>query len=276
MTNQQHHRSFLKWAGGKFKLLNLIAQHLPTSATRTVEPFAGSAVFSLNLGRGNAIINDLNADVINLYKHLVSDYETTLAELKILFVPSNNAKDAYLSLRTEFNTISSSPRKSALFVYLNKHGFNGLVRYNGSNKFNVPFGSYKSVSLPEDEIKHFAQTCKDFSFASDDYNTTLASLTAGDVAYLDPPYAASTVFATNFTSYTKTGFSVADQLNLVSHAIKAKEAGATTIISNHYTPDTAILYKDASTLETFEVSRSISASADKRIPVQECLAIYSP
>jgi DNA adenine methylase len=267
-------RSFLKWAGGKYKLLDNIASFIPANTTRTIEPFAGSAVFSLNLGRGKAIVNDVNSDLIDLYMHASSNYALLLDELKALFVPPNNTKEAYIALRKEFNETATGIRKAALFVYLNKHCFNGLVRYNKSDKFNTPFGSYKSVSLPEKELERFAARCKGFTFLRLDFSNLFTWLSEGDFCFADPPFAASDEFETSFVSYTKNGFSAYDQQQLVHYARQARDVGATMAISNHYTAETADLYSDADHIEILDVGRSISAKSDKRITVKECLAVY--
>jgi DNA adenine methylase len=92
--------------------------------------------------------------------------------------------------------------------------------------------------------------------------------------YCDPPFVASDEFDTSFVSYTKGGFGMNEQKSLVDLARQARSRGAVMVISNHYTKETADLYADADKIEVFDVGRSISAGAEQRMKVKECLAVY--
>ena len=135
-------RPFLKWAGGKYRLIERIKEKLPPGK-RLLEPFAGSCALSLNTDYDSYWLNDINADLINLYKTLQKDGPSFIAFCRAFFKDTNNTPEKFYELRQQFNTEKDIYSKAALFLYLNRHGYNGLCRYNSSGEFNVPFGQYK-------------------------------------------------------------------------------------------------------------------------------------
>ena len=153
-----HTRPFLKWAGGKFRMLDRLAPHL--QGQKLIEPFAGSGAVFLNLPFERYLIGDINPDLINLYEILKKDPIEFIDYCQNIFTPENNHQKYYLQFREEFNNEIAGRRRAALFVYLNRHGFNGLCRYNKSGGFNVPFGSNKKPYFPEKEMIHFANQAK--------------------------------------------------------------------------------------------------------------------
>ena len=195
-------RPFLKWAGGKYRLLDRLLPSIPAGA-RLVEPFVGSGAVFLNAGFTSYLLCDLNADLIGLYRTLRRDGERFIAEARALFTPGNNTQEAFLRLREAFNASSDAEERSALFLYLNRHSYNGLVRYNSKGIYNVPFGKYKAPYFPERELTAFLDKLRrcDVTFAVQDFRSTFAALRPGDVVYCDPPYAPVSATA-NFTSYT--------------------------------------------------------------------------
>jgi DNA adenine methylase len=270
-----YNRPPLRWLGGKFNRLPDIAKHIPASTKRTLEPFAGSAVFSLNLGRGKAIINDANQDLASLYHHIRSHRKSLVAELNALFVPTNNTKSAYIALRDEFNSTSNRLRKAALFIYLNRHGWAGMTSYDRKGKFKTPFGNLKSIGSPEAAMVLFAERCKHHAFTSHDFTKVVDMAGKGDFVYADPPYSDSSQ-GKSFTSYTKNGFESNLQQMLVERALAARLRGATVIISNHYTPETRALYSEADQIEVFDVVRRMRCKPGEPMIVKECHAIYRP
>jgi len=134
-------RPFLKWAGNKYQILHRIQQHLP-AGKRLVEPFVGSGALFLNSDYERYLLADSNLDLINLYNLLKKEGPNFIEYCQGLFVDKHNNPDIYYQYRLEFNTTNDVRRKSALFIYLNRHGYNGLCRYNSKGGFNVPFGLY--------------------------------------------------------------------------------------------------------------------------------------
>lgn len=264
-------KPLLKWAGGKFRVLHQILHHLP-QGIRLIEPFAGSAAVSINSNFSKKLVADINSDLINLYSNIKIDHDTFIREAFGLFTEEYNHEDAYYRLRTEFNESLDSFQRSIIFIYLNKHSFNGLCRYNSKGKFNVPFGKYKKPYFPKKEIINFAQLSKSMEFKHQSFLDTMSMGVKGDVIYCDPPYLPLSETA-NFTSYASTSFGSDEQESLAEAARRCATKGVPVVISNHDTPKSRALYKGAE-LHTFEVRRFISSKASTRGNAPELLAIF--
>lgn len=265
-------RPFLKWAGGKMRLLREILPHLPAGG-RLIEPFVGSAAVALNAPHEKVVAADTNADLIALYRDVQWDAEAVIREAADLFSPPGNTAERFYALRNEFNSGATGSRRSALFIYLNRHGFNGLCRYNARGEFNVPFGRYKAPALPVAAIRRFAHRAASFEFIAADFEEVMERARAGDVIYCDPPYVPLSSTA-SFTSYASGDFGPDDQKRLVKAAQRASRRGATVVLSNHATTETRRLYASATTFE-FPVQRMISADGSNRWAATEILAVFT-
>lgn len=265
-------RAFLKWAGGKYGLIEQIQERLP-EGNKLVEPFVGAGSVFLNTDFDKYLLNDVNPDLIALYKIVKARPKTFVKDAKTLFVQSNNCKDAFYGLRSEFNQSTDPYYRSLLFLYLNRHGFNGLCRYNLSGGFNVPFGSYTKPYFPEEEIFKFSEKSKKAKFVCEDYSKVFARARKDNVIYCDPPYAPLTETA-NFTSYATGGFDANAQANLAKLAERtAFKRNIPVLVSNHDTVLTRKLYDEAE--QSFvKVARSISQNGKKRDKVSEIFALY--
>lgn len=265
-------RAFLKWAGGKYGLVEDIQRHLPP-ARKLVEPFVGAGSVFLNTDYDHYLLADINPDLINLYNLLKERPEDYVSEAKRWFVAENNRKEAYLSIRAEFNKTDDVMYRSLAFLYMNRFGFNGLCRYNKKGGFNVPFGSYKKPYFPEAELEFFAEKAKKATFVCEGYPETFRRARKGSVVYCDPPYAPLSNTA-NFTSYAGNGFTLDDQAALADIAEKAAtERGIPVLISNHDTTLTRRLYHGAE-LNVVKVKRTISRNGSGRNKVDELLALF--
>ncbi|MCD8350523.1 MAG: Dam family site-specific DNA-(adenine-N6)-methyltransferase [Planctomycetaceae bacterium] len=266
-------RPILKWAGGKFRLLDTIVPALGPGK-RLVEPFVGSGAVFLNCGYKSSFLCDNNPDLIDFFIHLGEGGDNFIKRCRALF-RNGNSPDTYYARRERFNTLPQSSERAALFLYFNRHGYNGLVRYNSRRQFNVPFGRYKRPYFPEAEMRVFLETirrCK-LTFAEADFRATFKKLRKGDVVYCDPPYAPLSATA-NFTSYSGTVFGVEEQRELARLAAAAGKRGIRVIVSNHDVPLTRELYAGADAIHSFAVRRCISRRGDGRGKVAELLAVY--
>ncbi len=267
------HRAFLKWAGGKYGLVEDIQKHLPP-ARKLIEPFVGAGSVFLNTDFEHYLLADINPDLINLYNLLKQEPERYIAESKRFFTPQCNSKPFYLDVRAQFNASQDPFYRSLAFLYMNRFGFNGLCRYNKKGGFNVPFGSYKKPYFPEDELIYFAEKAKKATFVCEGYNETFKRARKGSVVYCDPPYAPLSTTA-NFTSYAGNGFSLDDQAALADVAERtASKRGIPVLISNHDTTLTRRLYHGA-TLNVVKVKRTISRNGGGRNKVDELLALFN-
>jgi DNA adenine methylase len=264
-------RAFLKWAGGKYNLVDAISLQLP-EAPLLVEPFVGAGSVFLNTDYPQYLLNDINADLIHLYQLLQTKPADFIADAQSYFVQSSNEKSSYLSLREQFNQSTDSYQRSLLFLYLNRHGYNGLCRYNSSGKFNVPFGSYKKPYFPQAELWFFAEKAQKAKFVCMDYNELMQQIHAPAVVYCDPPYVPLSRTA-SFTSYAKNSFDLDDQAQLATLAEQCQKRGIAVVISNHDTTLTRKLY-DKAVLTSIQVGRSISQKGATRGKVAELFALY--
>lgn len=265
-------RPFLKWAGGKYRLVERIKAKLP-QGVRLLEPFAGSCALSLNTDYTEFWLNDINRDLINLYQVLQKEGPAFIEFAKGFFTPENNSAKRYYELRKLFNQETDIHIKSALFIYLNRHGYNGLSRYNAGGEFNVPFGKYAKPYFPEQELIHFYTKFKKAKFTCIDFEAMMSEARPGDLVYCDPPYEPLTE-TSNFTSYSAGGFGREEQERLAKVAAKTAAKGIPVLISNHRTDFIMGIYQTAKEIEVFPVRRLISCDGDNRNSVAEILALF--
>ena len=262
-------RAFLKWAGGKFSLTEQINQRLP-SGTRLIEPFVGAGSVFLNSDFEEYLLNDINPDLIEMYKIIRRKPKQFIDDAKYYFQDKFNEEATYYEIRREFNTSEDVYQRSLLFLYMNRHGYNGLCRYNKSGGFNVPFGRYKKPYFPEKELLFFSEKAKKATFTCKPYQKLFQYLRDDDVLYCDPPYVPLSKSA-SFTSYASSGFTLDDQANL---AKLARQSKCSVLVSNHDTTLTQELYRDA-ICDQIKVSRTISSKPSTRQPVAEIFALFS-
>lgn len=267
-------RSALKWAGGKKKVVNEIASLLPIKGKkRLVEPFVGGGSVFLNLDFDEYLLVDMNKDLINLFNIIKNQPAKFITDAQKYFQGDNNQPEKYYDLRSQFNQSTDPYERSLLFLYLNRHGYNGLCRYNKSGGYNVPFGRYKHPYFPKEELQYFSKKATNATFIQGDFETAFAQLKANDVVYCDPPYSPINP-TSNFTAYAGNSFTDDDQRRLVEYAEIARSKKIPTLISNHYVDFTRDLYQGASKKKLFQVQRTISQKGKGRIKVKEVLALY--
>lgn len=220
-------KSPVKWVGSKSRLLPQLLPHLP-KGKRLVEPFAGSCSVMLNTEYDEYLIGDVNPDLIALYKEIATNPLDLIERARHLF-ETFNSSDGFYDSRYSFNHDADSEWRSALFLYLNRHCFNGVCRYNRAGHFNVPYGKYKRPYFPEREIKIFAEKARRATFVCASYVHTLEMVVEGDVVYCDPPYLTE---SKNFTQYHTSGFNPLDHGRLSRSLRKMVAKGASVVASN--------------------------------------------
>lgn len=272
MTNKN--RAFLKWAGGKYTLCDVINKMLPKGDC-LIEPFVGAGSVFLNSNYKHYILNDINKDLIELYKILQTKPEQFITDAQTLFSEQNNVADAYYEMRKNFNETTDIYQRSLLFLYLNRHGYNGLCRYNKSGGYNVPFGKYKRPYFPVKELNIFAEKAQRAEFVCENYRETFSRAKSGDVIYCDPPYVPLSKTA-SFTSYAGNGFGLDEQADLanVAEEVVSTVPKTSVLISNHDTIWTRKIYEHAHKIKKLKVSRTISQKTTSRKKVGELLAMY--
>lgn len=266
-------RAFLKWAGGKYPLLDDIKRHLPQGEC-LIEPFVGAGSVFLNTDFSRYILADINSDLISLYNIVKTRTDEYVQASRELFMPETNQAEVYYRFREEFNASQDPFRRAVLFLYLNRFGYNGLCRYNLRGEFNVPFGRYKKPYFPEAELYHFAEKAQNAEFHCLSYEECMGRADSNSVVYCDPPYAPLSATA-NFTAYHTNSFSPKEQAHLAEMAEKLVSKQIPVLISNHDTPDTREWYRAAKHFQV-KVRRSISSNGGTRKKVNELLALYKP
>jgi len=271
-------KTFLKWAGNKTRVLPHLIPHIGYPK-RYCEPFGGSLALALNTPAEQYILNDVNKDLVAIYQNLVNPNDDNFIKYcEELFTPENNTKEAYLELREHFNQATDSTERARLFIYLNRHCFNGLSRYNSKGKFNVPFGKYDKPTCPSEEMMNFrmyflSKQLVRFTSLSFEDSSLYEDLEVGDVVYFDPPYVPASDTA-NFTNYATDGFTHDQQVQLAQLAESLASKGIKVIVSNHNTPVTQELYKNAK-IYPIQVTRTIAAKSGSRKKAEELIAVYS-
>lgn len=268
----QKTRSFLKWAGNKFNCLDNILPSFP-KALRLIEPFTGSGAVFMNTDYPDYLLAEENNDLILLFGYVKKDGVKFIDYCEKLFIEQNNTQEQYYILRDEFNQNIPPKYRAALFLYLNRHGYNGLCRYNLKGGYNVPFGRYHIPYFPRKEMEIFHKKSQHARFVQADFRETFLQAKKGDVIYCDPPYAPLQQDS-NFSSYTSRKFGEAEHMALAESAKAASKRGINVIISNHDTDFTRAQYKGAE-IKSFPVSRLISSDTSNRVPAQEILAVFN-
>ncbi|MFA6432808.1 MAG: Dam family site-specific DNA-(adenine-N6)-methyltransferase [Candidatus Paceibacterota bacterium] len=236
---------FLKWAGGKRRILPLMANFFPIKFGNYFEPFlgAGSVFFYVKqkYNPSHCTISDTNSDLINTYIH-VRDNPKQLIKL-LEYFKSQHSKKFYYEVREKFNKkIYIGIKRAAAFIYLNKTCFNGLYRVNSKNEFNVPFGQHKILSVYSSEVIYRASELLNdrVTIKHQDYKEIIANVKKGDFVYLDPCY--DPIKKTSFASYTPERFSLDDRTKLFVFIEELKKKNTHIVLSNNDLPEIRKLY----------------------------------
>ncbi|WP_090463582.1 DNA adenine methylase [Enterobacter sp. kpr-6] len=255
----------VKWAGNKTAVMPELIKHLP-KGPRLVEPFAGSCAVMMATDYPHYLVADINPDLINMYQQIKDDPEFFIMIIAGLF--KQNSKDDFKRIRQHFNYGKSSGKvwRAAAFLYLNRHCYRGLCRYNKSGGFNVPYGNYKKPYYPEAEIWAFAEKAQRATFICAGYEETLAQLVSGDVVYCDPPYDGT------FADYHTAGFTKDDQYHLASILERRSSEGHPVVVSNS---DTSLIRSLYRTFKQHRITakRSMGVAAGESKSAQEIIAV---
>lgn len=274
-------KPIFKWLGRKDGLAPHILALFPvlTQETTYYEPFLGSGAIAGILAEKytmNYVLNEGNPDLYWVFMHLGSQYEALLYYTRNFY---DAGPDAYYIYRDWFNT-SLKPgdvRRSALFIYFNRFGYNGLCRYNLEGGFNTPRGKHKTIYFPADELKAWSTWLKTYPHVmvtNRDFAQSIFPAGRGDVVYMDPPYYPLTP-TSSFTSYgAALWFNEADHIRLNNEALAAARQGATVIVSNNDVPFIREMYsKGGAEIITLPPIRR-SVSCGERALVAEILAVW--
>ncbi len=266
----------LKWPGGKSKICDKLYGFAGDKKT-LIEPFVGSASVFLNIGEmfDKYIGIDNNSDLILLFNEIKKDPHFIIKESRKLFEGGNNAT-AYYSSRKLFNELDrSDPMRAAHFVYLNRHGYNGLCRYGiRKGNYNVPFGDNSKVYFPHEEILNFHRMSNEMEsqFICDDFAVAFHGAEDAFI-YADPPFIELSK-TSSFKNYSGMAYTHEDDERLDLLATEARGNDNICVVSNHMTDKVFDLYKGSSEHVVFSAKRNISCKKTRK-PVEEVLIVYN-
>ncbi|MCT2387315.1 Dam family site-specific DNA-(adenine-N6)-methyltransferase [Erwinia pyrifoliae] len=256
----------LKWVGSKVKVMAELKKHLP-AGDRLVEPFAGSCAVMMNTDYPAYLVADINADLINLYVQ-IKEHENEFLSLAAQVFAQNKTEERYFAIRAEFN---NEPALSVLyravyFLYLNRHGYRGVCRYNLGGGFNVAFEKISKPYFPEKEVSAFAAKSHRATFVCAGFADTLALVRHGDVIYIDPPYDGT------FSKYHTQGFGRSEHIKLAAAVQQLHSLGYPVVVSNSDTQFTREAYTgfEINSITTF---RSIGVAAGTGKKAAEIVAV---
>lgn len=271
-------KPFVKWAGGKRQLLDRLQERLPDKFNCYYEPFVGGGALFLSLAPRKAVINDVNIQLINVYKQLKRDPEPLITWIKRFdSIPCD--KEYYYRMREHYNEKIKNQELdaecAALTIWINKHCFNGLYRVNSKGLFNVPYNNKKSgVSMDEENLRNIGTYLQsnDIDIRVGDFEDVCKDISSGDFVYFDSPYIPASKTA-SFTDYTKDGFDYEDHVRL-SQVYKAlSRKGVNALLSNHNVDLVYELYSEFN-IEPISVKRAINSDASKRIGKEVIIKNY--
>lgn len=268
-------RSFVRWAGSKRQLLPTLKQYIPKEYNVYYEPFVGSGTLLFYLQPTNAIINDLNEELINCYR-VIEDYpDKLIEELQRGYLDTEKRYYEIRKWDRSFNwpTYFQPWERAARFIYLNKTGFNGLYRINKEGYFNVPYGKHGNFKPDIETIMEISKYLNDnnITITNVDFELAVKDTDKNDFIYFDSPYHPLSKTA-NFTNYTKDGFTKDDQIRLRNCFKELSERGCYCMLSNACTDFVKDLYKDFNIVE-IEATRMINCDKNKRGKVPEVLIL---
>lgn len=259
---------FIKWVGGKTRLLPELRKRMPERIGTYVEPFVGGAALFFDVQPANAILNDANPILVELYiairdnkEELVDSLNCYESEYNAL-TSINAKKDFYYQNRTGFNArdyeTDLTVDDAAQFIFLNKTNFNGLYRENAAGKYNAAFGWKESIRLfDEANLSSCSAVLQNTSITNGDFEDACNGLSAGDFVYFDSPYYST------FDGYQAGGFSVEDHLRLHNLFQRLTESGVACMLSNSNTDFIKNLYAGYN-IEVVQAKRTINRNGSGR------------
>lgn len=255
---------FLKWAGGKRWFADRCLHLVPRDYRRYVEPFLGSGAMFFALRPGDAVLSDLNPDLINCYR-AIRDAPEGIGE-RLAEHHRRHDKAHY------YDTRAAKPddpvERAAWFIYLNRTCWNGLYRVNRKNEFNVPIGTKTNVVLPNDDFVGASRILSDIKILHQDFEATLDAAADGDFVFVDPPYTVKHNL-NGFLKYNDKIFSWADQLRLRDAVVRAAARGARILVTNANHVSIREIYDGVGRHQVVGRASVLAASAAHRSQTEE-------
>jgi DNA adenine methylase len=286
MTINKNIKPFIKWVGGKGKLVPELEKYFPKEFDRYFEPFVGGGALFFYIQQlkniSFASINDINHKLINAYRQIQQKPQELIAALKNIesrykkLLPEEQKIDFY-QIRKNYNEDNLDDLTTAAYlIFLNKTCFNGMYRENSKGQYNIPFGDQKNPTICDEEnILAVSKCLKNTEINNQSFDNSVEKCLKGDFVYFDPPYYPVNI-TSNFTSYSKNCFGRKEQEKLRDTFAGLSKKGCFVMLSNSYTPYIEKLYRDFH-INYLLAARSINSKGDKRGKIKEILVTnYSP
>lgn len=260
-------RPFLKWAGGKARLITQYNKYFPQEYQTYYEPFLGGGAVFFYLDPPGSILSDINTELIITYRCVKDSVEELISLLQAH--RQQHSQDYYYHVRASPG--GTDLEKAARFIYLNKTCFNGLYRVNSQGKFNVPLGKYKNPNIcPEEILRAASAALHSAEIKQADFTDVLNHATSSnDFVYFDPPYypVSETSY---FTAYSHYCFGQTQQVQLKEIFVELARRGVKVMLSNSDCDFIRQLYAGFQ-IYTISASRSINCHPKKRGQISELL-----
>ncbi|MGD1875126.1 MAG: DNA adenine methylase [Mastigocoleus sp.] len=264
-------RPFLKWAGGKSRLIKQYADYLPDRSKyrNYYEPFLGGGAVFFHLQPHKAILSDVNPDLVATYCCVKNNLEELICKLKEHDI--YHCPDYYYHVRA--NPGSNQVDIAARLIYLNKTCFNGLYRVNSKGEFNVPLGKYENPKICQvDALLSASKALQNAEIRQNDFEKILdLALSSNDFVYLDPPYHPISN-TSDFTAYSTVPFKECDQIRLRDVCAILANRGVKVMISNSDCQLIREIYSDINfNIYQIKASRAINSNIKRRGAIYELL-----
>jgi len=275
LQTQCQPRPFLKWAGGKGRLLEQYRRYFPPQFRHYHEPFLGGGAifFYLHEWCHRAVLADLNEELVNVYRCVRDDVEGLIVLLRQH--QAQHGHDYYYQVRSQIQ-LPTPTHRAARLIYLNKTCFNGLYRENSKGHFNVPMGRYKKPRICDEvTLRQAAIALQQTDIVCAEFTQVLAQArTPQDFVYFDPPY--HPISATSsFTGYNRYGFRAEDQERLQRTFVQLAARGVNVMLSNSDCEFIRDLYQDFH-IQEIQASRAINSNAKRRGKISELVITSYP
>lgn len=267
LPTQAHARPFLKWAGGKGRLIAQYEPYFPQPFRSYYEPFLGGGAIFFHLRPDHAVLSDINPELVNVYTCIRDQVNEVLKYLERH--ARQHSHDYYYHMRALHP--STSAERAARLIYLNRTCFNGLYRENANGQFNVPMGRYKKPKICDGVLlQAVSQVLQGVQIYQQPFEAILnVAESAQDFVYFDPPY--HPISATSdFTAYSRGAFAAKDQQKLAQVFAELAQRGVRVMLSNSDCSFIRELYQDFQ-IHTIQAARAINSNPQKRGKITEVL-----
>lgn len=243
-------KPFLVSSGGKTKMLKLLLNEIPENFNTYCEPFVGGGALFLALKHNKCIVNDLNSDIIDIYKYIANDY-------KIFFSMVDELKEQYDScqdrqsekvffdkVREKFNNIKQSCiQKSALYFFINKYSWGGIIRKNKLGNLTSTCSYRKKNNIYDvNNVLQYVNYVRnnDILFLNDDYKNVVSRLKENDFCFIDSPYDFDGYHPVNYCNFE---FGRKEQIELKKQIDELTLKGVKVLATNYCTDFIMDIYR---------------------------------